>query len=240
MQRRKFMATGGALVAGAAFGPARAFSLSNDEAVMPSKLCSATTRITRGPYLTPNSPLRSDIREDRAGVPLRLTLKIQNDFWCQPIEGAAVDIWHCDASGLYSNVNNVQFDYQTLQLSGSAIDMRGTSFLRGHQVTNAAGVVEFLTVFPGWYMGRLPHLHVKTTINGVEWTTHDTQLFLPTDIERAVYETPPYAERGQNPLSADRDLVAKGDASLVQAMTVPLTRDGDGYKGVFEIAMAAL
>lgn len=205
---------------------------------MPSDGCRPTIRQSEGPYRTPDSLLRSDIREDRPGVPLHLTLNVVDDLWCTPINGATVDLWHSDAMGLYSGVSNDMFDLRTLQLSGESVDMRGTSFLRGHQVSGEDGKVEFLTVFPGWYTGRLAHLHLRSIIQGIAWTSHITQLYVPEDIEHAIYETAAYKARGRNPIGIDRDLVVRGDAASVRQLTVPLVKDGEGFRGEFDLAVS--
>ena len=204
---------------------------------MPSDKCRPTRRQTGGPYLTPDSPLRSDIREDRPGVPVRITLNVMDDLWCQPIAGAAVDFWQCDALGLYSGVDNFLFDLKTLRLSGETVDKRGSGFLRGHQVSGEDGRVSFTTIFPGWYTGRLAHFHLRTIVQDMDWTSHITQLYLPTEIEHAVYATAPYAERGPNPIGVERDLVARGNKAAVAQLTVPLEKDGEGFRGEFDLAV---
>ena len=238
MQRRQFISSiGGVILASTASVGRWAVAADSTGLAMPSDKCRPTLRQTEGPFLTPDSPLRSDIREDRPGVPVHLRLNIMRDLWCTPIKGAAVDFWQSDALGLYSGVNNVLFDLHSLRLSGESIDMRGTEFLRGHQVSDDDGRVEFTTIFPGWYPGRLAHFHLRTIIQGLAWTSHITQLYLPTEIERAVYETPPYADRGQNPIGIDRDLVVRGDAAAVKQLTVPLEKDGEGFRGEFDLAV---
>jgi protocatechuate 3,4-dioxygenase beta subunit len=238
MRRRQFLSgVGGAIAASAAPFGRWATAAEKTGLAMPSDKCRPTIRQTEGPFLTPDSPRRSDIREDRPGVPLRLRLNVIDDLWCEPIKNAAVDIWHSDATGLYSAVENVQFDLKTLRLSGDSIDMRGTEFLRGHQVSGDDGRVEFTTIFPGWYTGRLPHIHIKTIVEGLAWTSHVSQLYFPTEIERAVYATPPYADRGPNPIGIDRDLVARGDAASVRLLTVPLEKVGEGFRGEFDLAV---
>ena len=99
------------------------------------------------------------------------------------------------------------------------------------------GRVEFTTIFPGWYPGRLAHIYLRTIIEELAWTSHVTQLYLPTVIERAVYETPPYDKRGQNPIGIDRDLVVRGDEAAVKQLTVPLVKDGEGFRGEFDLAV---
>ena len=101
-------------------------------------------------------------------------------------------------------------------------------------------MVAFTTIFSGWYMPRVAHIHLRLIWRDVEWTALDTQLYLPADVERAVYETEPYAARGPNPISMQRDVVVKGDTDSVDKLTVALDRDGDGYTGSFEIAATSI
>ena len=236
MDRRKFIAGASGVILST-----RAPSvLGKSELVHPSDACHPTLRQTRGPYLTPNSPQRSDIREGAAGVPIKLELTVVDDLWCKPASDFIVDIWHCDANGIYSGVDNIVFDPATLQATDQALDMKDKSFLRGHQVTDENGKAVFTTIYPGWYMPRIAHIHVRLIWRDVQWTALDTQLYLPTNVERAVYETTPYAARGPNPIGIDRDIVVKGDRAAVNALTIALERDGDGYKGSFEIAATSL
>jgi len=185
----------------------------------------------------PNSPIRSDIREDREGARLHLTFNVLDDYFCTPIEGATITIWQCDAKGLYSGMPNDVFDLETMRPVGDPIDMTGTSFLRGSQTTDSSGQVEFTTIVPGWYTGRIPHIHVQTVIRDLEWTTHVTQLYLPGAVEKKVFETSPYKEHGQNPLGVDRDLVLRGDTAAVRELTLQLQDDGPGYRGIVDLAV---
>ncbi len=236
MDRRRFIAgAGGAILtshASSVFG--------TSGIAYPNNVCRPTTRLTRGPYLTPNSPLRSDIRENSPGVAIKLELTVIDDLWCTPVADCVVDIWHCDAGGLYSGVDNIVFNPDTLRVSDQAINMKDKSYLRGHQVTDENGKAIFTTIYPGWYMPRLAHIPVRAIWRDVEWTSLDTQLYLPADIEREVYQTAAYAARGPNPIGVERDIVMKGDAEAVRDLTVILERDGDGYKGNFEIAATGL
>jgi protocatechuate 3,4-dioxygenase beta subunit len=233
MLRRKFISGVGWLAAGSAmpFVNARA------ELATPSQSCRATLRQSEGPYLTPDSPNRSDISEGCPGTPLHLTLNILDDYWCTPIEDATVNIWHCDANGLYSGVRNDEIDLETLRITDKSVDMTDRTFLRGQQTSDGTGKVEFTTIFPGWYSGRLSHIHLQTIIQNLHWTSHITQLYLPIDVEREVYLTEPYKNRGQNPIKIDRDLVARGDSAAVEQLTLPLVRDGDGFRGHFDLAV---
>lgn len=238
MDRRHFILTASGLILSGV--TARAFAKSEQDLAYPSKACEATRQISPGPFVKPDSPLRSDIREGLPGAPLKLKLKIVDSVWCRPVEGAVVDVWQCDAAGRYSGTENLNFDLSTLRVTGTGLDMRGKTFLRGHQITGKDGIAEFTTLFPGWYVPRVPHVHVKVIHGDIGWTAESTQLFFPAEIERAVFKTEPYVERGQNPIELDRDLVLKGDQKKMDDLTVDLRKDGEGFMGTFEIAMTAL
>ncbi len=111
--------------------------------------CEATAELTEGPYYFDADALRSDIREDREGVTLRLGIRVRSAGDCAPIKDAVVDIWHCDAGGVYSGFEAGE----------------GERYLRGTQVTNADGVAEFTTIYPGWYRGRTVHIHAKVHLD---------------------------------------------------------------------------
>ena len=238
MDRRRFIFAASSLILSGV--TSRVFGGSKQELAYPSKACRAIRQITPGPFIKPESPLRSDIREGLPGVPIQLKFRIVDDIWCQPVEGAVVDVWQCDAIGRYSGVENLDFDYNSLRVTGVGLDMRSKSFLRGHQITGKNGVAEFTTLFPGWYLPRLPHLHIRVIQGDIGWTAASSQLFFPREIERAVFESEPYSARGPNPIDLDRDIVLKGDRQKLDALTVDLQPDSDGFAGTFEIAMTAL
>lgn len=135
--------------------------------------CAPTPSLTAGPYYLRDVPRREDLREGLPGVPLRLDLKVQ-DRSCRPLLGVRVDLWHADPLGRYSGI----------QAPGR--------FGRGYGLTNPEGRVAFLTLFPGWYPGRTPHLHLRVEARGGVFAT---QLFFE-EIQRRVYALPPYRERG--------------------------------------------
>lgn len=122
----------------------------------PAACTPGTVGQTEGPYYTPSTPRRTDLREPGSrGEPLTLQgLVLTPD--CRPVPGAVVDIWHCDARGRYDNSG---FRY------------------RGHQFADAAGAFRFETVRPGHYTGRTPHFHVK--VQGREMRLLTTQLYFP-------------------------------------------------------------
>ncbi len=231
MDRRQWMAGASGLFLTGAF--TRSAWARSDDRGAASDVCEPTLPLTPGPFLT-ESPLRSDIREDRQGAPLDLRLKILDQDACDPIRGALVEVWQCDAQGVYSNVRNFSFG-PGRRGAAPPPDTRGQTFLRGHQITDENGEVAFKTIIPSWYSGRIPHIHVKTV--GGKRASHSTQLFLPSDVEQAVFATGIYAERGQTPVSIERDGVVRGDRRMVEALTLDMKRLTDGFDGRFTITM---
>jgi len=236
MKRRNFVKTASGLLLS---GGALSQGVCAQDLYMPDESCAPTVRLTAGPYYTLDSMRRSDIREDRAGVPFRLTFMVKDDYHCTPIEGAVVDVWHSDANGLYSGVLNEFFDHQTLRLSGQQVDTRDRpSFLRGHQVSDSEGKAEFMTIYPGWYSGRLAHIHVRALFPGAQqWSAFVTQLFLPAEFDSYVYSEAPYQERGLNPMTLERDLVLRGDAQAQNKLTIQVDRTASGLHGQMVLAI---
>jgi len=110
--------------------------------------CVLSPEMTEGPYyVAADAKIRKDIRGGVPGTPLALKLGVANVATCKPIAGAAVDIWHADAGGVYSD-----------EQQNNTV---GQTFLRGVQPTNASGIAAFTTIYPGWYQGRTVHIHVK-------------------------------------------------------------------------------
>ncbi|MFD4030483.1 intradiol ring-cleavage dioxygenase [Streptomyces sp. NPDC058637] len=156
-----------------------------------------TSETTGGPYYIDADKIRKDITEDKEGIPLTLRLKVIDSDTCKPLKRAAVDIWHCDALGIYSGYESMSQDGPGggTPPSGAPTDMptdaptgapTGTPpsggpgggggghseptdderYLRGTQLTDKHGYVEFTTVFPGWYQGRAVHIHTKVHVGG--------------------------------------------------------------------------
>jgi protocatechuate 3,4-dioxygenase beta subunit len=114
--------------------------------------CTVSPTETAGPFptKTPSSLVRSDIRDDRTGVPITIKITVSNST-CVAVAGAIVDIWHCDKDGYYSEYGG----------SGmQSVNYTSVHFLRGRQTTDANGLVTFTSIFPGWYSGRATHIHV--------------------------------------------------------------------------------
>jgi protocatechuate 3,4-dioxygenase beta subunit len=192
--------------------------------------CVVSPTMTVGPYFIDELLNRSDIRSDPAsgavkeGAPLRLAITIQSvrGDSCTPVTGAYVDIWHCDAAGLYSDVpqNNTV----------------GQKFLRGYQLTDENGAVEFTTIYPGWYMGRAVHIHIKVRTDpasqqGYEFTS---QLFFDPTITQQVYAQAPYSAHGQQDTTNAADNIYQGGGDQ---MLLKLGPEGQGYVGAINIDM---
>ncbi len=231
MDRRKFIASAG----GAILTSQTTSVFGQTPLGGPNYACRMTRRQTAGPYLRPNSPLRSDIREDRQGVPVRLEIKLLSNASCEPAEQRIVDIWQCDANGLYSAVENDVFDPVSYSPTGETTDKRDQTYLRGHQRTDENGIAAFTTIYPGWYYPRLTHIHVRVMTENLDWTKLDTQIYLPAEVEKEVFKKEPYRTRGANPIDVMTDGAIKGDAVEVDSLTVDLIPDSDGYKARIEI-----
>ncbi len=187
------------------------------------KLCLLTSRQVEGPFYFP-SPERKDIREDRTGKPLNLRMQLLRHPDCSPIEGAVVEIWHTDAEGVYSGYpTEIAHDvWKTILLVGkNGVKRNGeyhvepvaeTRFLRGLQRTDANGWVEFNTIFPGWYEGRVPHIHFKVYVGEQEYL--NSQFYLEQATCDRIYTTvAPYAQHGKCPLSFENDIALKDTAN---------------------------
>ena len=171
-------------------------------------VCLLQPEVTEGPYYLAEDLVRQDITEGRPGLPLTLRLQVVTAD-CSPVAGARVDVWHCDADGVYSGVDG---DVGT--------------FLRGTQATGADGVAEFHSIFPGWYRGRVTHVHYKVFLD--ERTVLTGQVFFDDGLANAIHaDHPAYEDRGpqDTALAADRIARAAGKGAVARVeMDAP---DGD-------------
>lgn len=189
--------------------------------------CVLTPEQVQGPFFI-ESAARSDITEGKPGQRLRLALTIIETPSCTPIEGAIVELWHTDAAGAYSGFDRVQ---------GNTADTAGETFLRGHQVTDALGAVVFETIYPGWYPGRTPHLHLLALLDANRLIT--TQLYFDDALTDRVYQLAPYAARGLRDTTNAEDNVSRfGGAPGTAPLQIELVENGDGYSGSFVIGVA--
>jgi protocatechuate 3,4-dioxygenase beta subunit len=194
--------------------------------------CVVRPEQTGGPYFVDERLNRSDIRSDptdgrvKPGTPLALTLLVSrlNAGDCQPLPGAQVDIWHCDALGVYSDVQDPGFN--TI----------GQKFLRGYQVTDARGEVRFVTVYPGWYPGRTVHVHFKIRTAPVAQRNFEftSQLYFDDLLTDRVHAAPPYAANGPRTARNQHDWIfRRGGDQLLLAPKITT----DGYAATFAIGL---
>jgi len=195
-------------------------------ATLPS--CIVRPEVTEGPYYVDEDLNRSDIRSDpttgavKDGTPLTLTFNVSQvgSNGCTLLEGAKVEIWHCDAAGVYSDVSDPGFD------------TTGQKFLRGYQVTDANGQATFVTIYPGWYSSRTVHIHFKvhhdTSGQGREFTS---QLFFDDSLSDQVFTQAPYASKGQ------RDTLNSNDNIYDDQLLLTVTQTDQGYAATFDIGL---
>jgi uncharacterized protein (TIGR03437 family) len=201
-----------------------------------------TPTVTEGPYWVDEKLFRSDIRTDpstgvaRAGIPLALTITLESlgSATCSAVSGAYVDIWHCDAKGIYS-------DEGTYNPGGGtgAVNTAGQKFLRGYQITDAAGQVRFTTVYPGWYGGRTIHVHVRvrTYSGSTVLTNFVTQIFFDETINNAVLATSAYARTTARDTLNSTDMVYR--TANPERMLATVTGDiNSGYQAALTIGSA--
>lgn len=194
----------------------------------PPTSCVVRPELTGGPLFTEQDLARSDIRLDpstgvmSAGAQLDLTFRISQivNNSCAPLPQAQVDIWQCDANGVYSDTALLD------------MDSVGQKFLRGYQHTDENGVVRFTTIYPGWYEARAVHIHFKIrTDDGYEF---NSQLFFDDDFTDQVFAQAPYNGRGDRFVrNEDESIFRAGGDQLI--LTVNST--DQGYTAEFDIAL---
>jgi protocatechuate 3,4-dioxygenase beta subunit len=191
-------------------------------------VCTLTPEQIEGPFYLDQARIRESISEGKPGVPLQLDLRVREaSASCAPIPRAAVDVWQCDALGIYSG-------YEGAAIAPRHVEpVDDKTFLRGTQLTDAVGAVRFRTIYPGWYSGRTPHVHLKVRVGA---RTATTQLYFPDEVTDAVYARAPYDRHPNRDTTnaTDRFLGQIADTSLV---TWTMTRDGDGYVAAATVAL---
>ena len=222
----------GTIIAVVAGRIGKAHAVAETPAATPS--CVVRPKQTEGPYFIDEKLDRSDIRSDpsdglvRPGVPLRVAFRVGrvDGGSCTPLAGAIVDLWHCDALGIYSDVKD----------QDGRFDTRGKKFLRGIQVTDAGGSAEFLTIYPGWYDGRTVHLHFKIRSEPASRKAFafTSQLYFEEAVSDEVFKLAPYAGKGASTTKNARDgIFRRGGKDLM----LRLEKSAQGYSGTFEIGL---
>jgi protocatechuate 3,4-dioxygenase beta subunit len=197
-----------------------------DVAAVPE--CVVKPEMAEGPYFVDTKLNRSDIRTNTRdgavseGTPLAITFAVSQiaASSCTPLEGAIVDIWHCDANGVYSGVEGSQ----------------GTDFLRGHQTTGANGRATFTTIFPGWYRGRAVHIHfkIRTSVSSSQAYEFVSQLFFDEAATNTIYRSGVYAGRGAADTPNSRDGIYRSGG---EQLLLNLSESNGGYSTTFNIAL---
>lgn len=251
------------LLGGAAAALALARSAAAQDAAPPA--CVLTPQLTEGPYYIDRPRLRRDITEGRPGIPLILHVQLLDAATCRPLRGAAVDVWHCDAAGVYSG-----YDGETPGFPGPppgappsgefgpapsprhgpppvkpAAD-NPLRFLRGVQLTGADGVAAFRTIVPGWYVGRAVHIHLKAHTGGRALrgryagghVCHTGQFGFADEFYAPISVLPPYARHPAPRTLLRQDGILGANGPVLRL--APLGDEpGEGYLGTIRCAVDA-
>src|SRR5258708_7567850 len=228
---RLFGAAAATAVAGLARGP-REFGAIAQASAATLPACVARPEQTEGPYFIDEKLNRSDIRVDpsdksvKAGVPLRLEFHVSHigGGACTPLSGATIDIWHCDALGVYSDVRDTGFD------------TRGKKFLRGYQQTDAKGAAQFFTIYPGWYAGRAVHIHfkIRSAAPSARHQTFTSQLYFDEAVTDQIFKQSPYNGKDGRRTMNDGDSIFRLDGGQ---LLLTLTKNWQDYASKIEVSV---
>lgn len=216
-----------------------------------------------GPYYIDYEKVRKNLTENKPGVPLQLRIALMDSRRCTPLENAALDIWHCDATGVYSgftaNGGGDSGPGGPGGRGGRGGPGRGgprgasagtdeTRFLRGVQFTNKDGVAEFETLYPGWYAGRTIHIHLKVhlegNMSGERYTgghvSHTGQLFFPEDVTERIAKLAPYVTHSQvhRTLHSEDNVFRAQGGSQAMMTLMPKAKGSDTAGFLATIALA--
>jgi protocatechuate 3,4-dioxygenase beta subunit len=225
--RRDFLKLSG-IVGAASMIPFRKSIAEPSMALNSRAACTLIPSETAGPFpldLTANTAfLRQDIRESKTGVPLNLKLKILGVADCAPMANVRVNIWQCDKDGNYSGYDN-----------GMNPGQAGQTYLRGYQVADTNGEVNFVTVFPGWYNGRICHIHFQVYVSSSYAAI--SQLTFDITAKNLLYAANPTLYlKGADPTTLAGDNVfANGYA--VQIATLTPNPNSGGYDSYMEVSI---
>ena len=230
LSRREAIAFLGAT--GAAWLMGGKLALAQAVASTSRSLCIVRPEQTEGPYFVDERLHRSDIRADPTsgrstpGTPFALTFQVSRfrAGECHPLPDAQVDVWHCDARGVYSDVEDPVFNTV------------GQKFLRGHQMTDARGDARFMTIYPGWYPIRTVHIHfkIRTTPRARRSFEFTSQVYFPDELTDRVHGSLPYSSKGSRRVRNRQDFIFRqgGDALMLEP-----TATNDGYAVIFPIGL---
>ncbi|HKG50760.1 MAG TPA: intradiol ring-cleavage dioxygenase [Actinomycetales bacterium] len=215
--------------------------------------CTMAKEETQGPYWFDVDSIRTDIRENRPGTTLRLAVRVHDMSACSaggaptPVPNSVVEIWHCDAGGVYSGFESASTggtgglpqggqgnSGETSDGSYSLGDDEATTtddgtYLRGAQVADSRGIAQFTTIYPGWYRGRTAHIHLKVHVD--KRTVLTSQLYMDEALNEAVYATSPYDER------TGRDTTNDTDNIFDESGLLTVQKESNGYLGVINLGV---
>lgn len=179
--------------------PTKAYAASETPVATPGQ-CTLFPQAIEGPYYFDRKLVRSDIREARPGLTTNMLLTVVDSVTCKPVTGARVDVWHADARGIYSGYAH--------QGDDRLISTKDEIYLRGTQATDEKGRVLFRTIYPGWYPGRTPHIHVKVFLDELSLVTG--QIYFPDNLSKRIYrEDEPYRQRPNPDTDNNSDFIFK-------------------------------
>ena len=194
-------AAGAGFATGHALAEQAAQPVAAAAATNPQGVCVLLPQAVEGPYYFDPKLVRSDIAGDQPGAAVKLVLRVVDANGCAPLSNIRVDIWHADARGIYSGYDG--------QGDNRDISEKNATYLRGTQTTNADGMAAFRTVFPGWYPGRTPHIHIKAFLGPASLVTG--QMYFPDDVSAKIYrERAPYSSRPVPDTTNARDGIFQG------------------------------
>jgi protocatechuate 3,4-dioxygenase beta subunit len=223
LNRREVLAGLGASLAGTLAVPASAADTAPG--------CVLTPVTSEGPFYFDPKLVRADITENRPGARLSLAITVVSVGKCAPLERARIDVWHADAHGVYSG-------YANQQGTGDGTERlaAGKTFLRGTQFVDRDGRATFQTVYPSWYRGRTPHIHVKILLGNDAVAV--TQLYFPDEINQQVFEQgEPYRARyKQRDTFNPADMYLRGGRT--QGAFCDVTRAGRAWRAAVTLGIA--
>ena len=220
-------------VSAAATAAGTAVATTGGTVAVPS--CVVRPALTEGPYFVDERLNRSDVRSDpsnntiRAGTPLVLTFNVSKvgAGSCTAVANAQIDVWHCDAAGVYSDATDPSFN------------TTGQKFLRGYQLTDATGRAAFTTIYPGWYQGRAVHIHFKIRVvaSAADGAASEftSQLFFDDAMNAQVFATAPYSAKGAGWMKNAQDGIYTGGGDK---LALKPTQTSSGYTASFDIGLA--
>ena len=220
-----------AATSAAATSAATAAATTGASVAVPS--CIVRPAVTEGAYFVDEKLNRSDVRGDpsngavKPGAAFTLTFNVAkvSAAACTALANAQVDIWHCDALGVYSDATDPSFN------------TKGQKFLRGYQLTDAGGRASFTTIYPGWYQGRAVHIHFKIRTTAANGTISDftSQLFFEDALNAQVFANAPYAQKGTGWMKNAQDGIYTGGGDKLLLKPV---QSGASFAAAFDIGLA--